>query len=668
MIVFDISTLTIRGDLKYLLRNSPKRIILVWAAPNYASLILQNALDSDVIGPQFIWILTSNVPLNSFNQTLYNKLIGMLTVEPVVGNVVNASINRTLLDAAYTIWKQHEPESFPGSNNVDPYALFAFDATWILIQALKKLCSKMINNSTSCLSFTNTSSCFDRRFLNSNSFFDIINNSSFLGISGSVQFSPNVTDRINGTYYITKNVQHSSNGLNYISVLLWSESHGWTSHTQTNVIIWPGDTLERPSEYAAVSGITLRIAIIEVPPFTMVKEITDDFGKKTTTFIGYLPDLIKILETKMGFKPNIILVPSNQSYNGLIDAVADDVYDMVVADVTITAVRLKKVAFSSSIFDNSLRIIVREASIDDVDFLSYLRPFSSKLWITLSIATIFAGFLICLLERQENEALRNRSILSMIAMSMWYSIGTILGYGADFHVRTAVGRLLSVGLYVLSLVLVAAYTAKLASDLTISKTKGIISGLDDIKNGKLSFSRIGILTNSSIEDYYLREISRDNRNFHPIKTDQEIYDKLLNNVIDAAIQDSGVLEYATNNIYCSLTLVGTDFEKNALGIVFKKKWLYQQAFDENILALRESGTLDELKRKWFQTNYCSRSSSSSTFTPMTIETMAGLFITFGVISILVILLFAWKTRFIIKDYLLKLTHRKDLPDQSTKKF
>ncbi|CAF4395232.1 unnamed protein product, partial [Rotaria sordida] len=92
-------------------------------------------------------------------------------------------------------------------------------------------------------------------------------------------------------------------------------------------------------------------------------------------------------------------------------------------------------------------------------------------------------------------------------MSMWYSIGTIMGYGADFHVQTAAERLLTIGLYLLSLVLVATYTANLASDLTISKSKDSISGIDDIKNGKISFSRIGILIEASVEDYYLREVS-----------------------------------------------------------------------------------------------------------------------------------------------------------------
>jgi ionotropic glutamate receptor len=660
MIVFDVETLNIRGNLMYLLNRSSIRIVLVWAIQDYLTLILQHALENDIVGPHFTWILSGSIPLNNFNQTFYNKLNGMLIVEPVAGNVVNEPINRTLLQAAFRIWEKHEPDSYPGAGNIDYYALLTFDATWTLIQALKEFCLPMNNNSSSsCLSLMNTSFCFDRQLLNSSSFFNIINNNQFLGVSGYVQFNTNVTDRINGTYYIARNIQRSSTGLKIMPVLVWSKSHNWTAHMQSNTIVWPGHILSPPSGYAQLSGIPLRIAVIESPPFTIVRQISDGSGQTRTTLSGYVPDLIGLLKDKMGFIPNLILIPSNRSYNGLIDDLVNNEYDMIVADVTITAGRMKKVAFSSSIFDNSLRIIIRVASINDVDLLSYLRPFSFQLWIALLIASIYAGFLICLLEREHNEALNDQSIFPLIIKSMWYSIGTLLGYGADFHVRTAAGRLLTIGLYILSLVSVAAYTAKLASDLTIAKTKSMISGIDDIKNGKLAFSRIGILINTSVEEYYLREISFDNRNFYPLKTEDEMYDKLLNNIIDASIMDSSVIEYFTNNIYCNLTLVGTDFDKNAFGIVFQKDWIYQQLFDVNILSLRESGQLDELKRKWFQTNYCSHSSLK--FTAMTIESMAGLFLTFAMISLLSLLLFIWIKRFTIKDSLIIRMHQKNLP-------
>ncbi|CAF1188368.1 unnamed protein product [Rotaria sordida] len=353
----------------------------------------------------------------------------------------------------------------------------------------------------------------------------------------------------------------------------------------------------------------------------------------------------------MGFIPYIIYPPANQTYDGLIKAVATSVCDVAIGDITVTAKRREIVDFSTSIFDNSVRIIVRQTKTIDVDLLSYLKPFSLKLWSILLICIVYAAVLLCVLEGQNNEALQNRSIISSGAMSMWYSIGTIMGYGADFHVRTAPGRLLTIGLYLLSLVLVATYTANLASDLTISKSKDTISGIDDIKNGKIPFSRIGILIESAEEDYYLREISGGVRNYYPLKTKNELFSSLLNNIIDASILDISAIEYYTNNIYCNLTLAGKDFAPSSYGIVYPKQWLYGKDLDVTILSLRESGVLDDLKRKWFDKNVCQDSTSSYVSTSINMEQMSGLFVTFGLISILSIVLFIWKKRFVIKDCL-----------------
>lgn len=103
-------------------------------------------------------------------------------------------------------------------------------------------------------------------------------------------------------------------------------------------------------------------------------------------------------------------------------------------------------------------------------------------------------------------------------------------------------------------------------------------------------------------------------------------------MIDACTIYAGILEYLTNNIHSGLTLVALDFDKSAFSIIFQKKWLCQQELDVNILSLRESGTLNNLKDKWFQTSYCFKLSEVST--AMAIELMACLFLTFGVISIL----------------------------------
>ncbi|CAF3090841.1 unnamed protein product [Rotaria sp. Silwood2] len=242
-------------------------------------------------------------------------------------------------------------------------------------------------------------------------------------------------------------------------------------------------------------------------------------------------------------------------------------------------------------------------------------------------------------------------------MSTWYSFGNIVEYGIDFHVNTAAGRSLISGLYILSLILVATYTANLASDLTISKSKDVISGIDDIKSGKIPFNPIGIRIGTAGEDYYLREVSNGNRNYYPLKSRKETFDNLLASIIDASFIDIGVGEYVTNNIYYNLTLVGEDFGEGLFGIITPQQWIYAQDLDVVILSLRESGTIEKLRQKWFELKNCPALSETST--AIGIEAISGLFMIFGVISILSLLLFTWMKHNIIKDYLFLIICRKN---------
>ncbi|CAF1304804.1 unnamed protein product [Rotaria sp. Silwood1] len=205
---------------------------------------------------------------------------------------------------------------------------------------------------------------------------------------------------------------------------------------------------------------------------------------------------------------------------------------------------------------------MRKTSGVNIDLLSFVRPFSRNLWLLVLATCIHAGgLLLCLIERKDNETLQNRSILSQVAMSTCYSFGHIVEYTVEFHVIT--------------------YTAHLTSDLTLLKSKNIISRNNDIKSGKISFYRIGIRSGSESEHYCLREISDGNKNYYPLKSQQELYDSLLDGTIDASFMDTGMAEYITNNIYCNLTLIGQHFDKGVFGIVTPNEWLYAKVLIVN---------------------------------------------------------------------------------------
>ncbi|UJR38814.1 hypothetical protein I4U23_031479 [Adineta vaga] len=638
LIIFDIVTRQIRGDLKNDLINSPSRIVLVWATITYTYFIVQNALDNNVLGPKFTWILSTSIPLTSFNHIYYPNLIGIITIEPVTGNILDVPINSTLLNAAYDIWKEYELETFPPSMKINPYALFAFDATWILIQSLQKFCSTI---SSPCLIMNGSSFCFDRYFIHSDQLLNIINTIELIGVSGPIQFNLNTTNRINGSYYYLQNIQSTSKNISFIPVLQYSYPGSWEMYSGANVIVWPGSSLIPPIGQTLLEGITLRIGVIETPVFTIVN------SESIMNLTGYAIDLIELLRTEMNFIPDIKLVRKNQTYSELIQAVADGIYDIVVGDVTVTAARKEIVDFSNSIFDNSLRLMTRKTYTNAPDPLSFLKPFSFSLWITFLSTWIFTSILFCFVERETNDMLQNRSLLSQIIMSMWYCIGHCIGHGVDFHVSTASGRLLTVGLYMLSLVLIASYTANLASDLTILKSQNILSGIDDLKNGKIPPNRIGIRVGTAAVDYYLKEISNGIANYYPLYSLQQGYDSLLTDIIDVTFTDIGIGEYIINNIYCNLTLIGNEFDKGTFGIVVSKNWIYKEQLDINILSLEETGLLDNLKIKWFQTSICSDTIDLPT--AIEVGSVGGLFITFAIIVILSFILFTWRKRNIFKN-------------------
>ena len=656
-VVFDVTKRAIRGDLSDRLLNSATRVVVVWADPIFTSTIVREAANNNLLGPRFIWILRGSIAFNNFTLPMLQASIGMLSVEPVSADVVGAPFNASLLDAAYEMWKRYESESFPGEKNVNHHALFAFDATWLLIQSLQQLCPPTIENpSHPCPPFRNSSSCFGHeQSMNSTSLLEKISMTKFLGVSGPIEYHPNGADRVEGIHYVACNAQSSPEGIQFVKVLKYSAPGEWEAFHLAHDILWPGVSHTVPSDRVNISGVKLRIGILKSVPFTTIEYVVDEHGRNKSRFAGYIPDLIDLLQKRMGFIPDLVLMSTNHSYIGVVETVANGEFDIFVGDMTATSKRRELVVFSTSIYDYSLRLIMRKPTVDHIDLFAYLKPFSLSLWLLILVATICTSILVCLVERRDNEALRDRSTISMGAMSIWYSLGNIMGYGVDFHVTTVSGRILTIALYILSLVLVASYTANLASNLTISKTKFTINSIDDLRQGKIPHNRIGVRVGMITEEFFLRQISGGIRSFYPLYSRDEQFKRLLNGDIDATFMDSGIAEYLTNNVYCGLLMVGPSFDVGTYGIVYPKRWLYAEDFDVNVLALRESGELDRIRRRWFEVKTCEEIVEAPNV--MGVESMAGLFLTVGVIAVIALLAMAWRRRVGIKNGLLLFNRR-----------
>jgi ionotropic glutamate receptor len=408
-------------------------------------------------------------------------------------------------------------------------------------------------------------------------------------------------------------------------------------------------------------GEKLHIRVIDAPPFVMFwnkssmiqhqKPLNINYRKTENEDIeiyGYVADLINELEKKMGFMSTIDPCPSDTPYNTLVESVSiNDTWDIVISDITITSKRLSIVDFSLPIYENALRIVIRDSPSFSISFLSYLRPFSLEVWLSIVGTIIYSGLLVYLFEQQTIEETEDYRGHRAVIFGIYQALSSIVGMGGDFQLRTKSSRIIVVGLFTVSIILVATYTANLSSFLTLQRSQPVISGIDDIKNGRLPFHRVGILDDSATVEYYTQNVSTI---FYPVKSINDMYTLLLDNRIDAAIENAIGIEYTVDHQYCGrLSVIGVGFAKSSFGIAMAKNWRYKNDLDKTIVSLREEGKLELLEQKWFSERICNSKNHGETWQqdgiPMTV--MTGLFVSFLVVSAMAFALHLYHFRAVI---------------------
>ena len=402
-------------------------------------------------------------------------------------------------------------------------------------------------------------------------------------------------------------------------------------------------------------GEVLRIAIIDSPPFIILKNstsiyqnMTDDYKQiDVTEFEGFYKDILLYLQDKMGFIPVIILAKPTTHYNELVRGVGGNRYDIVMTTLTITAERKKIVDFSLPIIPSSIRIVIQKPTSFQLDPLFFLKPFSTTLWLLLLAVVPHASVLLWLFERASNNEPHkdedNNEKLSLRRATS-YVIYTLINKSHDYVIRTSAAEGLRLGLSFLQIIFFAVYTASLLSNIVTQKPTLIITGLDDIINGKIAPDRIGIVAGSRIEEIYLNTVTHGKRNYYSLQKTSEVYTALINRDIDAALWTNLSITYHVNNVYCDLMAVGTEFSHSSYQLPIKQDWLYKAELDFNILSLLESPEFDQISNKWLESHSCSRTNTfDSSKKVITVETMSRVFIIYVCVSSIAILIhFLWR--------------------------
>ncbi|XP_014473269.1 PREDICTED: glutamate receptor ionotropic, kainate 2-like [Dinoponera quadriceps] len=342
---------------------------------------------------------------------------------------------------------------------------------------------------------------------------------------------------------------------------------------------------------------------------------------------GYCIDLIEHIANHLKFQYKFELVPDGQygsynaktkSWDGLIRRLLDREADLAICDLTITYQRESAVDFSMPFMNLGISILFSKPEEKVPNLFSFLSPLSADVWIYMATAYLAVSIMLFLQARMapgewdnphpcnaDPEELENNFNLKN---SMWLTIGSLMQQGSDILPKAPSIRMLASMWWFFTLIMISSYTANLAAFLTVDKMDTPIKGVEDLaKQTKIKYGSLGrgstanFFRDSNYSTYKrMWATMTETRPSVFTASNEEGVDRVIKSKRTYAfLMESTSIEYRTER-NCEIEKIGGLIDNKGYGIALPRNSPYRTLINGAILTLGEKGTLQELKKKWWQ--------------------------------------------------------------------
>ena len=293
------------------------------------------------------------------------------------------------------------------------------------------------------------------------------------------------------------------------------------------------------------------------------------------------------------------VVPEFREYasaDALIDAVASGEVDAGVGNTLVTSDRLERVDFSQPFLDAGLRVMVSSEKsssffrlIDGLVEGGHARLFAWGIVGALGL-TVAVSLLLRRYDREFTPHLHEG-----LAESFHHVVSVAVTGKTSYKggvVPPWIGRIVAAIWLLFGLATVAYLTSTVTSVMTADVMHRQINGPNDLR-GKT----VGIVDQSG-GDTYCSEQKLDVVRF---KKFADAVQAMSEHRVDAVVGDASILEYYDlKHPEVKIAVVGELFQRRHFGFAFHRDGTnLREKFDIAILALRENGTLDQIRQRWF---------------------------------------------------------------------
>lgn len=334
----------------------------------------------------------------------------------------------------------------------------------------------------------------------------------------------------------------------------------------------------------AAEPTEVTVATHDLEPFVMT-----DNGIKS----GFTIELLEAVAQRLNWTLDYVSVDNVAQQ---LQAVSERRVDAAATAISITADRAEDYDFSQPLLNSGLQIMVPVGQIERsspglADFVELVLSKTMLLWLAAGLViSVIPAHIIWLTERRHEHSMVPKSYFKGVFRAMGWSLGMLAGQ-PDEVPHHSMTRVLATLWAFVGVIFVAFYTATLTANLTVEKFNAQINGPADLL-GK----RVCTVANTA-PAAYLDTLGVQARGRGSIN---DCYAELKKGDLDAVVFDSPVLRFYVAHDGAGIgKLVGTVFEAEDYGVAFPNRSELRKNFDQGLLAVREDGTYDLIKQKWF---------------------------------------------------------------------
>jgi polar amino acid transport system substrate-binding protein len=328
----------------------------------------------------------------------------------------------------------------------------------------------------------------------------------------------------------------------------------------------------------------LQVGVYPIEPFVM---------KENGELTGFSIELWSAIAARLNVKSIYCVAPEPADlYAGM----RAKRIDLVASPVFITSERDEEFDFSHPVMETGLGIMVLEAAAGSSDPLhDLLRIFLSPtilVWLGVGLLFILIpAHIIWFLDRRSPDGIfPTEKYFPGIFHAMFWAASALVS-----QVQGVPGQWLARVFALVwmfgGVVFVAFYTAQLTSTLTVEKIRGAIEGPSDLP-GK----QVATIANSTAEGYLRQQSAL----VHAFVRPDQMFEALLEKKVDAVVTAAPVLlYYASHEGKGRVKVVGPQFNRGQIAIVFQLDSPLRKRVNGALIALRENGTYQQLYAKWF---------------------------------------------------------------------